>query len=45
MEKLKGNRLSWYKHLMRREENHVTRRVMNINVKNREEEVGQKEMD
>jgi hypothetical protein len=32
-EKLKGNRLSWYGHVMRREENHVTRRVMNMNVK------------
>jgi hypothetical protein len=25
-------RLSWYEHVMRREENHVTRRVMNMNV-------------
>jgi hypothetical protein len=31
-EKLKGNRLSWYEHVMRREENHVTRRVINMNV-------------
>jgi hypothetical protein len=31
-EKLKGNRLSWYGHVMRREDNHVTRRVMNMNV-------------
>jgi hypothetical protein len=31
-EKLKGNCLSWYGHVMRREENHVTRRVMTINV-------------
>jgi hypothetical protein len=30
-EKLKGNRLSWYGHVMR-EENHVTRRAMNMNV-------------
>jgi hypothetical protein len=30
--KLKGNRLSWYGHVMRREENHVTRRMMNMNV-------------
>jgi hypothetical protein len=26
-EKLKGSRLSWYGHVMRREENHVTRRL------------------
>jgi hypothetical protein len=25
--KLKGNRLSWYGHVMRRKENHVSRRV------------------
>jgi hypothetical protein len=25
-------RLSWYGYVMRREENHVTRRVMNMNV-------------
>jgi hypothetical protein len=31
-DKLKGKRLSWYRHVMRREENHVTRRVMNMNV-------------
>jgi hypothetical protein len=30
--KLKGNRLRWYGHVMRGEENHVTRRVMNMNV-------------
>jgi hypothetical protein len=34
-EKLKRNRLSWYGHEMRREENHVTKRVMNMNVKER----------
>jgi hypothetical protein len=31
-EKLKGNLLSWYGHMMRREKNHVTRRVMKMNV-------------
>jgi hypothetical protein len=34
-EKLKGNRLSWYRHVMRREENHATRSVMNMNVEGR----------
>jgi hypothetical protein len=28
----KGNCLSWYGHVMRREENPVTKRVMNMNV-------------
>jgi hypothetical protein len=37
-EKLKGNRLSWYGNVMKREENHVTRRVMNM-WKDGEEEV------
>ena len=31
-EKLKGNRLAWYGHVKRRDETHVTKRVMNINV-------------
>ena len=31
-EKLKRDRLSWYGHEKRRDETHVTRRVMNINV-------------
>ncbi|XP_075976494.1 uncharacterized protein LOC142976812 [Anticarsia gemmatalis] len=31
-EKLESRRLSWYGHVMRREESHVTRRVMNMNV-------------
>jgi hypothetical protein len=31
-EKLKCNRFSWYGHVMRREENHVTRREMDMNV-------------
>jgi hypothetical protein len=31
-EKFKGNRLTWYRHVMRREENHGTRRVLNMNV-------------
>jgi hypothetical protein len=33
--KIKGNRLSWYGHVMKGEENHVTRRVMNMNVEGR----------
>lgn len=31
-EKIKGNRFSWCEHVMRRDETHVTRRVMCINV-------------
>lgn len=31
-EKLKGNRLSWYGHVIRRDKTHVTKRVMNISV-------------
>ncbi|KAJ8709025.1 hypothetical protein PYW07_008851 [Mythimna separata] len=31
-EKLKGNRLSWYGHVKRRDEMHVTKRVMNLHV-------------
>jgi hypothetical protein len=31
-ENFKENRLSWYGHVMRREESHVTRRVINMNV-------------
>ena len=31
-EKMKGSRLSWYGHVMRRDETHVTKRVMSMNV-------------
>lgn len=31
-EKMRSNRLAWYGHVMRREESHVTRKVMNMNV-------------
>ncbi|KAJ8704761.1 hypothetical protein PYW08_012081 [Mythimna loreyi] len=31
-EKLKGNRLSWYGHVKRRDEKHVTKKAMRINV-------------
>ena len=31
-EKVKGNRLSWYGHVQRRDETHVSKGVMNINV-------------
>ncbi|PZC79184.1 hypothetical protein B5X24_HaOG216748 [Helicoverpa armigera] len=32
LEKLRGNRLSWYGHVMRRNESHVVRMVMSMNV-------------
>jgi hypothetical protein len=38
-EKLIRYRLSWKGHVKRREEKHVTRRVMNMNVKNGDKEV------
>jgi hypothetical protein len=31
-EKIRSNRLSWYGHVIRREESHIGNRVMNINV-------------
>ncbi|PZC79580.1 hypothetical protein B5X24_HaOG216245 [Helicoverpa armigera] len=31
-EKLRGNRLSWYGHVMRRNESHVVSKVMSMNV-------------
>jgi hypothetical protein len=31
-EKLKGNRLRWYGHVMRREDNHVTGRLLNMSL-------------
>ena len=31
-EKMKGNRLAWYGHVMRRDDTHVTKRVMGMNV-------------
>ena len=34
-EKMKGNRLSWYGHVMRRDDTHVTNRVMGMNVDGR----------
>ncbi|KAJ8715796.1 hypothetical protein PYW07_010278 [Mythimna separata] len=32
IEKLKGNRLSWYGHVKRRDETHVTKRVLSLHV-------------
>jgi hypothetical protein len=43
--KLKGNRLSWYGHVIRNEKNHVTRRVMNMNVEGRRGRGRSKKMD
>jgi hypothetical protein len=31
-EKMRSNRLAWYEHVMRRDESHITKRVMNMNV-------------
>jgi hypothetical protein len=31
-EKMRRNRLTWYGHIMRRNESHITKRVMSINV-------------
>jgi hypothetical protein len=31
-EKMRSNRLAWYGHVMRRDESHITKRVMSMNV-------------
>jgi hypothetical protein len=31
-EKIRGNRLAWCGHVMRRDESHITKRVMSLNV-------------
>jgi hypothetical protein len=31
-EKMRSNRLAWYEHVMRRDESHITKRVMTLNV-------------
>jgi hypothetical protein len=31
-EKLRSNRLAWYGNVMRRDESHITKRVMSMNV-------------
>jgi hypothetical protein len=31
-EKMRSNRLAWYGHVMRRDESHITKRVMSINL-------------
>jgi predicted 2-oxoglutarate/Fe(II)-dependent dioxygenase YbiX len=31
-EKMRSNRLTWYRHVMRRDESHITKRVMSMNV-------------
>jgi hypothetical protein len=31
-EKMRSDRLAWYGHVMRRDESHITRRVMSMNV-------------
>jgi hypothetical protein len=32
LKKMKSNRLAWYGHVMRKDESHITERVMTINV-------------
>jgi hypothetical protein len=31
-EKMRSNRLTWYGHVLRRDESHITKRVMSMNV-------------
>jgi hypothetical protein len=31
-EKIRSNRLAWYEHVMRKDESHITKRVMTMNV-------------
>jgi hypothetical protein len=31
-EKMRSNRLAWYGHVMRKDESHITKRVMSMNV-------------
>jgi hypothetical protein len=31
-EKMRSNKLAWYRHVIQRDENHITKRVMTMNV-------------